>query len=58
VTKQDVLDILKDPDVQFTDAPAGLMAYVKFLAGVGTIKNVPKDWKELFVEDVHGLSGN
>lgn len=58
VTKQDVLDILKDPDVQFTDTPSGFMAYVEFLKKVGTIKNAPKDWKELFVEDLHDLSGN
>jgi len=58
VTKQDVLDILKDPDIQFIPTPSGFMAYATFLTKVGTLKSAPKSWKDLFVEDVRGLSGS
>lgn len=58
VTKEDVLEILADPDVKFTAVPEGFMAYAEFMTKVGTLKTAPADWKDLFVEHIRDLPGN
>lgn len=58
VTKEDVLEILADPDVKFTAVPEGFMAYAEFMTKVGTLKRAPADWKDLFVERIRDLPGN
>ncbi|HXZ86934.1 MAG TPA: ABC transporter substrate-binding protein [Candidatus Binataceae bacterium] len=58
VSKAEVLEILKDKDVQFTMTPRGFIAYANFLKTVGTIKSTPASWKDLFFENAYSESGD
>jgi sulfonate transport system substrate-binding protein len=57
-TMPDVLKMLEDPDIKFTLAPERIMKFVEFMNRVGTLKNKPASWKELFFPEVHGLTGS
>ncbi len=54
----DVVQMLSDPKVEYNLTPQGLMAFAEFMHQIGTIKAKPATWKELFVDQVHGLPGN
>lgn len=54
----EVLEVLQDKDVRFTTSPESLMKYAEFMHGVGTLKQKPADWKELFFPEIHNVSGN
>ncbi|HEV7418187.1 MAG TPA: ABC transporter substrate-binding protein [Tianweitania sediminis] len=58
VSKEEVLEILADPDVQFNSVPQGFMKYAEFMAKVGTLKQAPEKWSDLFVDEIHSLQGN
>lgn len=58
VSKAEVLEILKDKDVQFTMRPRSFVAYANFMKEVGTLKSTPASWKDLFFENAHGESGD
>jgi NitT/TauT family transport system substrate-binding protein len=54
----ELMEILNDPDIRFTTAPENVMKYANFMADVGTIKQRPKDWQEMFFPLIHGAPGN
>ena len=54
----DVLRILEDPDLHYTVTPEGIMEFASFMKRVGTIKNEPKNWQEVFVPDVANRPGS
>ena len=54
----DLMEVLNDPDIRFTTSPENLMTYANFMADVGTIKNRPKAWQDMFFPDIHGVAGN
>jgi NitT/TauT family transport system substrate-binding protein len=59
--KEDVeklLKIMEDPQIRFEMAPQRLLPFAHFMYDVGTLKNKPASWKELFFEDIHHLSGS
>ena len=58
VSKAEVLEILRDKDVQYTMRPRSFMAYAKFLKEVGTLTSTPASWKDLFFENAHAESGD
>ena len=53
-----VLRILADPDTKFSTTPIGTMTFANFMNRVGTLKNKPQDWKDLFFAEVHALPGS
>ena len=53
-----ILKIMNDPQVNFTMAPERLLPYAQFMHKVGTLKNSPKSWKDLFFPDIHNLPGS
>jgi len=57
MTLDEVLEVLGDPDIRFTTSPESLMKYAEFMAGVGSLKARPEDWKDLFFPAVHGVPG-
>ena len=57
-TLEQTLKLLDDPEIEFALAPKNLMRNIEFLHRTGTIKVLPKDWKELFFSNVHNLSGS
>ncbi len=54
----DILAILNDPQVQFTMTPAETMKFADFMHSVGTLKNKPTSWKDLFFPEIHDLPGS
>jgi NitT/TauT family transport system substrate-binding protein len=54
----DIVKMLDDPLIVFTDAPQNLMKYVAFMLKVGSIKEQPASWKDLFFDNIHGQPGS
>ncbi|MGE0310772.1 MAG: ABC transporter substrate-binding protein [Lautropia sp.] len=53
-----VEEIISKPEIRFTMTPEGTMAFATFMHKVGSIKEMPGQWQELFFPEVHGLKGN
>jgi NitT/TauT family transport system substrate-binding protein len=58
VSQDEVLRMLADPQTKFSTTPDGVMKFVSFMRRVGSIAVAPRDWKELFVTEVHGRPGS
>jgi len=54
----DLMEVLNDPDVRFTTAPESLMTYANFMGDVGSIKQKPAKWQDMFFPEIHGVQGN
>jgi NitT/TauT family transport system substrate-binding protein len=50
--------MLDDKETSFTVAPAGVMKYADFLGRIGTIKDPPRAWTELFIPELQSYSGS
>lgn len=60
-TKESVDDIyvmIAAPDVEMTFTPHQTMKMASFMAETGRLKIAPKDWKDLFFDNVHNLPGS
>ena len=57
-TVDELLKMMEDPLVEYTLAPKSIMKTAEFMAKVGTIKEKPSSWKELFFSNVHSLPGS
>lgn len=56
---QDFIEkILNDPENVFTTTPQNVMKYAEFMHKVGSIKEKPATWKDLFFPEVHAKSGS
>lgn len=55
---QDILAMLNDPQIEFTQTPKNITKYADFLFRIGSIKQKPATWKDLFFPEIHGLSGS
>lgn len=53
-----ILKILDDPQVSFSQTPQNLTKFSDFLFRIGTIKQKPNSWKDLFFPEVHHLEGS
>ena len=57
-TPQDIVDVLRDPQIVFTVTPINVMKYAQFMHEIGTLKTLPGSWKDLFFDDIHGEPGS
>ena len=53
-----ILKIMDDPQIKYTMAPENVLPYAQFMFRIGTLKNEPKSWKDLFFPDIHDLPGS
>jgi NitT/TauT family transport system substrate-binding protein len=53
-----VAAIASGPQVKWTMTPQNTMKFAEFMHSVGTIKEKPADWKELFFPEIHDLPGS
>lgn len=53
-----VKSIATGPQVRWTMTPESTMKFAEFMAGVGSIKVAPADWRELFFPEIHHLKGS
>jgi len=58
LSKAFLVQILDDPDIQFTTAPSRIGVYADFMHKVGAIKSKPESWKDLFFPDLHTETGS
>ncbi len=50
--------ILNDPENVFTTTPQNVMKYAEFMHRIGSIKEKPESWKDLFFPEIHAKSGS
>jgi NitT/TauT family transport system substrate-binding protein len=50
--------ILNDPENIFTTTPQNVMKYAEFMHRIGSIKEKPESWKDLFFPEIHAKSGS
>jgi len=53
-----VTAVISGPQVKWTMAPQNAMKFATFMASVGSLKEAPKSWKDLFFPEVHDLNGS
>ncbi|OJU23043.1 MAG: hypothetical protein BGN89_15040 [Alphaproteobacteria bacterium 64-6] len=54
----ELVAILNDKDIKYTTASENLMKYAEFMHSIGTLKNKPASWKEMFFPEMHNQDGN
>ncbi|HJR71521.1 MAG TPA: ABC transporter substrate-binding protein [Gammaproteobacteria bacterium] len=55
---EELVEVLRDPDIRFTTAPENLEKYAEFMREIGSIENRPESWRELFFPEIHGGPGS
>jgi len=53
----EIVEVLNDPHLKFTTRPENVVKYASFMHDVGSIKNRPSSWKDLFFPELHGAPG-
>ncbi|HEX9462842.1 MAG TPA: ABC transporter substrate-binding protein [Alphaproteobacteria bacterium] len=53
-----VHDVLAGPQVRWTLVPENTMKYAAFMHRVGSIKEAPASWQDLFFPEIHGQPGS
>jgi NitT/TauT family transport system substrate-binding protein len=53
-----ILALMNDPQVRYTLAPERVLPYAQFMNQIGTLKNRPASWKEMFFPEIHDLPGS
>jgi NitT/TauT family transport system substrate-binding protein len=54
----EVVPLVQDPDTHFSSTPNGVMTFANFLAGIGSLKQKPAAWTDLFVPQLHRRKGS
>jgi NitT/TauT family transport system substrate-binding protein len=57
MSAEEVLPLVQDPDTRFSSTPNGVMTFANFLASIGSMKQKPAAWTDLFVPQLHGRKG-
>jgi NitT/TauT family transport system substrate-binding protein len=55
---KEIVDVLSDPHIKFTTTPENVMKYADFMHAIGSIKNLPASWKDMFFPEIHGAPGS
>lgn len=55
---QEIVDVLSDPHIKFTTTPENVMKYADFMHAIGSIRNHPTSWKDMFFPEIHGAPGS
>lgn len=54
----EIVQILNDAAVKFTTTPENTLKYAEFMHSIGSLKNRPASWKDLFFPEIHGAPGS
>jgi len=52
-----IVAMMNDPQFRFTMAPDRILPFAQFMHSIGTLKNKPQSWKDIFFPEVHDLPG-
>lgn len=58
IGREELTEILGQPNMVFSAAPFGLLKAAQFFARAGYIKQNPTDWREFFFPELHDLNGS
>ncbi|MEO8740109.1 MAG: ABC transporter substrate-binding protein [Casimicrobiaceae bacterium] len=50
--------LIRAPDSQYSVTPVAVSKFAAFMSKIGTIKNAPASWKDMFFPEAHGLPGS
>ncbi len=50
--------LIQDPEFSYAPAPQNVLKIHGYMNRVGTLKNMPADWHELYFPEIHGLKGS
>jgi NitT/TauT family transport system substrate-binding protein len=53
-----IYKMMTDPKVSYTLTPERLQPFAEFMYDVGSLKNRPASWKDLFFPDIYNLPGS
>lgn len=54
----ELLQVLSDPENSYSVTPSGSLAYAQFLHKIGSLKQAPAAWNDLFVPLLQGRAGS
>jgi NitT/TauT family transport system substrate-binding protein len=57
-TLEEIYNVINDKDYAYTLSPEKVFKTAVFMGKVGTIKDPPAKWQDLFFPDIHGLAGD
>lgn len=57
-TKDEILEVLADPDVKYTTTPENVLKYAEFMNAIGSIKNKPAALSDVFLPEALVKGGN
>jgi NitT/TauT family transport system substrate-binding protein len=52
----EIMEVLADKDIEYNNKVGGIRTFVNFMAKTGTLKNPPKDWKDMFFPEAQAGS--
>ena len=55
---EELVEVLRDPDIKFTTTPENVQKYAEFMHAIGSIENLPSSWRDLFFPEVHSAPGS
>jgi NitT/TauT family transport system substrate-binding protein len=58
LTHDEITSVLTDPDIRFSTTPANVLRYARFMHSIGSLREEPASWRDLFFEEVHELPGS
>lgn len=56
-TYDEVLSLLKSPEIIFSNVPSGTMKFVSFMYERGIVKQKPESWKDLYFPVAYNIKG-
>jgi NitT/TauT family transport system substrate-binding protein len=54
----EIVKMITDPDIDYTTAPANVMALVDFMHKTHRLRTIPSSWKDMFLPTAHDLQGS
>ena len=55
---KEIVDVLSEATSKFTTTPENIMKYANFMNEIGSIRNKPSSWKDLFFPEIHSAPGS
>lgn len=57
IAKTDLMSVLNNPHIRYSQVPLGTIAFADFMHKVGTIKAQPAGWKDFYFPIAHAMPG-
>lgn len=58
ISMEDAMEMVTDKDASFSATPTGMMQFANFMADVGSIKNRPEKWSDMYMPALAVRAGN